>query len=155
MSKRTFRILAAGALGVALAFVVPSISHNTAIAAPEHKHGESEKHKLGKMKVGTVEVSVITIGEVEAGGHVDFDIKVFTPPAEPKALRVWIGTQDAAGSTKADGKKDFVKEGSYFYKGEVQVPKTIPAGAKLWVEIETDSGTQSAGWNYDVHDHKH
>ena len=156
MRTRTIRLIAAGILGTAIAFAVPSITpNNTALAAPEHKHGEGEKHKLGKNKVGDVEVSVITIGEVEAGGHVDFSIKIFTT-AEPKALRVWIGTESGEGSKKADGKKGDANQTGILYSGEVDVPKPIPAGSKVWVEIETDKGTNKASWSYDTHEgHKH
>ena len=152
MRTRTIRLIAASALGVALAFVVPSVSNNV-VAAPEHKHG-NEKHKLGKNKIGDVEVSVITTGEVEPGAHVDFSIKVFTLN-EPKALRVWIGTESAEGSKKAEGKKGSTDAKGILYTGEVDAPKPIPAGSLLWVELETDKGTQKASWNYDVHDHKH
>lgn len=150
--RRPIRILLAAVVGVGAAFVVPSISSSTAVVAAEQ--GKDEMHKLGRQKVGTVEVSVITFGEVEPGAKVRFSIKIFDTN-EPKAMRVWIGTQDAAGSTRAEGKKESTAPNGILYAGEVQAPKPIPEGAKLWVELETAAGTHSAGWNYDVHDHKH
>lgn len=115
-----------------------------------HKHGEAEKHKLGRKEIGGYTVSVILIGEVEAGKHADFDIKLIDAKTDPKALRVWVGVEDAKGSKKADGTK-----GTATYTGEVDVPNPIPEKAKLWVEIEADSGVSKAAFDYDKHDHKH
>lgn len=115
-----------------------------------HKHGEVEKHKLGRKEIGGYTVSVILLGEVEAGKHVDFDIKLVDAKTDPKALRVWVGVEDAKGSKKADATK-----GTATYTGEVDVPSTIPEKAKLWVEIETSSGVSKAAFDYDTHDHKH
>lgn len=115
-----------------------------------HKHEEKEKHKLGRKEIGGYTVSVILIGEVEAGKHVDFDIKLVDAKTDPKALRVWVGVEDAKGSKKADGAK-----GTATYTGEVDVPSPIPEKAKLWVEIETANGVSKAAFDYDTHDHKH
>ena len=128
---------------VLAALIVPAL----VVASPGHS---AEKHKLGRKPIGEYTVSVIVIGEVEAGGHVDFDIKLIDAKTDPSALRVWIGTEDATGSTKAVGKK-----GKTTYAGEVNVPKPIPAGAKLWVELDTPEGTKRNAWDYDEHGHKH
>ena len=115
-----------------------------------HQHGKGEKHKLGRQTIGDYTVSVILVGEVEPGEHVDFDIKLIDAKADPKALRVWIGAADASGSTKADGTK-----GKTTYTGEVDVPKPLPEGARLWVELETDAGVKSGSFEIEKHDHKH
>lgn len=113
-------------------------------------HGELEKHKLGRKVIGGYTVSVILMGEVEAGKHFDFDIKLIDAKADPKALRVWVGVEDATGSKKADGKK-----GTATFTGEVDVPNPLPEKAKLWVEIETDTGISKGSFEYDTHGHKH
>lgn len=120
------------------------------LALAQHKHGPDEKHKLGKKPIGDVTVSVIVIGEVEAGKPVQFDIKLYDVKAEPKAIRVWIGTEDGKGSTKAEGKKETTT-----YKGKVDVPSSIPQGAMLWVELETAEGTKSNSWDFSEKGHKH
>ena len=120
-----------------------------AMAGEGHKHGK-EKHKLGRQAIGEYTVSVILIGEAEPGEHVDFDIKLIDAKSDPKALRVWIGSQDGAGSTKATGTK-----GKTTYTGEVDVPKPLPEGSKLWVELETDAGVKTGSFDIDKHDHKH
>jgi hypothetical protein len=120
-----------------------------AAAEPAHDHGQT--HKLGRKVIAGYTVSVILLGEVEPGGHVDFDIKLIGATSDPKALRVWVGTEDAKGSEKAQGKK-----GKATYVGEVNVPKPLPDGSKLWVELETDTGTASGSYEFEKHDdHKH
>ena len=121
-----------------------------ALFAQEHKHGKDEKHKLGKKPIGDYTVSVIVIGEAEAGERVKFDIKLYDGKSDPKALRVWIGTEDGKGSTKVPGTKETTT-----YKGEIEVPKPMPAGGKLWVELETESGVKSGSWDLEEHGHKH
>ena len=138
------------ASAIAAVLLTTVIAVAAAAAAQDHKHGKGEKHKLGRKVIGDYTVSVITIGEVEPGGHVDFDIKLIEAKTDPKALRVWIGSEDGAGAQKAEGKK-----GKTTYAGEVNVPKTLPKGAKLWVELETDAGVKSGWYDYDKHDHKH
>ena len=51
----------------------------------QEKHGPDEKHKLGRKPVGDYTVSVILIGEVEAGKPVTFDIKLIDAKSDPKA----------------------------------------------------------------------
>jgi hypothetical protein len=141
---------ACAAITVAFAIFVASVA-TTPVAAQEQKHGKDEKHKLGRKAVGDYLVSVIVIGEVEAGGQVNFDIKLVDAKSDPKALRMWIGDADAKGSEKAAGKK-----GTVTYAGQVNVPQPLPADAKLWVELETDRGTKVGSFELEKHDdHKH
>ena len=143
--------LAASLIGSGLV-ATPLHLGTTALHAAEegHKHGKGEKHKLGRQTIGNYTVSVILIGEVEPGEHVDFDIKLIDAKTDPKALRVWIGTADAAGSEKATGTK-----GATTYTGEVNAPKPLPAGSKLWVELETEDGTKSGSFAIEESGHKH
>ncbi len=130
------------------AYAVPAAP--VKMAEEPHKHAEGEKHKLGRKTIAGYTVSVILVGEVEAGKHVDFDIKLIDAKNDPKALRVWVGLEDAKGAKKTDGVK-----GTATYTGEVDVPKPIPEKAKIWVEIETDAGVSKDWFEYDTHDHKH
>lgn len=115
-----------------------------------HQHGKDEIHKLGRKKIGDYTVSVIMIGEAEAGAKVKFDIKLIDAKADPKSLHVWIGAEDA----KDDAKTKLTK-GEKTYAGEVTVPSPLPAGAKVWVEVETDAGKSRGAFETDTHDHKH
>jgi hypothetical protein len=149
MHKSLFLTVLTVAVAAVTTTFIPVASQAVA-AEPEHKHGTKRKHKLGRQPIGAYTVSVILIGEVEPGEHVDFDIKLIDAKSDPKALRVWIGTQDAAGSMKATGTK--VKT---TYTGEVTAPSPMPKDAKLWVELETEEGTKSGSFEMEKHNHKH
>lgn len=60
------------------------------------------------------------------------------------AVRFWIGTQDAVGSMKAKSEIENPAEPNRWHT-HADVPDPIPAGSKLWVEIETDAGTKVTG----------
>ena len=128
---------------IGAAFELPA-----AMAADEgHKHGEGEKHKLGRQKIGDYAVSVIMIGEAVPGKEAEFDIKLIDAKSDPKALRVWIGTEESKEKATA-------KKGEKTYDADAKVPSPLPKGAKVWVEIETEEGT--AKGSYAMEDgHKH
>lgn len=125
--------------------------HATGEAHDEHEghdHAEGEGHddhgatvELGTGTIGAFQVKASRDGEVAEGGEAAVDLWV-TPaaPARVGAVRAWIGLEDAKGSIKA--KLDLEKDN---YHGHVEVPKPIPAGSKLWVEIEDDKGARATG----------
>ena len=118
------------------------------LADEAHKHGEGEKHKLGRQKIGNYTVSVILIGEAEAGKEAELDIKLIDAKEEPKALRAWIGKEDGADKAIATKKKTT-------YDADVKVPSPLPKDAKVWIEIETAAGTEKGSFAIeDKHDHK-
>jgi len=114
----------------------------------DHDHAEGEGHddhgatvELGTGTIGAFQVRASRDGEVEAGGEAAVDLWV-TPTASAKigAVRAWIGLEDAKGSIKA--KMDLEKDN---YHSHVEVPTPMPAGSKLWVEIEDDKGVKATG----------
>lgn len=124
---------------------------SAAMAEEGHKHGEGEKHKLGRQKIGNYTVSVIMIGEAKPGAEVEFDIKLIDATSDPKSLRVWIGAEDGKGSEKTEAKK-----GEKTYDADVKVPSPLPEGAKVWVEVESDGVTARGSYALEEkHDHKH
>ena len=81
-------------------------------------------------------------GVIKAGG--DAPIDVWVDPAAgtaPKVVgvRFWIGTQDAKGSVKAKAEIEDPKDPNRWHV-HADVPDPMPAGTKLWVEIEDDKG---------------
>lgn len=81
-------------------------------------------------------------GVIKAGG--DAPIDVWVDPAATTApkvvgVRFWIGTQDAKGSVKAKAEIEDPKDPNRWHV-HAEVPDPMPAGAKLWVEIEDDKG---------------
>lgn len=136
---------------VSVVFIVPlivtAVAFSPAMAGPgEHS---SEKHKLGRQKIGDYTVSVIMIGEPEAGHTVDFDIKLFDNEKDPTALRVWIGAEDAKGSDVVELKKKTTT-----FVGTAKSPDPLPKDWKVWVELQTESGAAKGSYKLE-HDHKH
>lgn len=107
-----------------------------------HDHGDGHNHgeevALGSQTIGAFTVKVARDGAVTAGKEASFDVSV--EGGKPSAIRVWIGAQDAAGAVKS--KAEAGKEGWHVH---AEAPSPIPAGAKLWVEVENDKGESAVG----------
>lgn len=71
---------------------------------------------------------------VKPGGEGAFDVTI--TGGKPKAVRFWVGTEEAKGSVKA--KAD--EETTDTWHTHVEVPDPLPAGSKLWVEVEPPTG---------------
>ncbi|MGQ0627040.1 MAG: hypothetical protein ACT4PL_02940 [Phycisphaerales bacterium] len=107
----------------------------------DHAHGDGHDHHddhgpataLGEQSVGGFTVKASRDGALTPGGDAPIDIWVTT--GKPATLRAWIGTDDAKGSMKA--KLDIEKDA---YHGHVEIPKPLPAGSRLHVELENDKG---------------
>lgn len=120
---------------------------NAESSKPAAGHG-GEIIELGTTKIGDLTVRASRDqGEVKAGGDAPIDVWVTTAdgkPATVKAVRFWIGTEDAKGSIKAKAEIEVPAETNHWHT-HAEVPSPLPAGAKLWVEIETSDGTKSTG----------
>ena len=136
-------------LGFASLDQTPVSTATVLLAEDGQQHGKNEIQKLGRKKIGDYTVSVVMIGEAEAGAKAKFDIKLIDAKTDPKALRVWIGKEDV----KAEGKLEATK-GENTYTAEVPVPAELST-AVVWVEIETEAGTSRASYLLQQHDHKH
>ena len=111
-------------------------------------HHGGPRHELGKQTVAGNVVSVTQIGDaVVAGKAVTFEIKVNPEAggstAKPKAVRAWVGNEKAEGSVKANAPWR-----EKFYDADLEVPATLPAGSKLWVEVENDAGKHRASFDF-------
>jgi hypothetical protein len=116
---------------------------------------KAESNKLGKQKIGEYVASTIMRGDPHLTKTVEMDVKLYDADGktastkDPKAVRVWIGTESA----KADQKVEMKKAKTYL--ATVNVPQPLDdKTAKVWVEIDTDAGTNRAGFSME-HDHKH
>ena len=109
-----------------------------------------EKHDLGTRQAGGYSLKATQIGEVEPGGETVFEIVPSGGAAKPTAMRVWVGTETAEGSTKARA-----EAGDADYHAHVEIPAKLPPGSKLWVELETASGRPKASFDIGQHDHDH
>lgn len=104
-----------------------------------HAHGDGHDHgpvtQLGEQTVGGYAVKASRDGGITPGSDAPIDVWVTGGAARISAVRFWIGTQDAKGSVKA--KAELEKDN---WHSHVEIPKPMPQGGKLWVEIETDKG---------------
>ena len=86
---------------------------------------------LGSVKLGEFDVQVAHAGTVEAGKVLAVDVSFAKGKALP-TVRAWVGIESGVGSMKAK----LAKEGEDKLHGHVAVPKPMPEGAKLWLELE-------------------
>ena len=111
----------------------PAASHHGAII------------ELGNATIGTFSVRASRDqGEIKPGGDAPIDVWVTASSVKVVAVRFWIGTQDAKGSIKAKADIEDPKEPNHWHT-HAEVPNPMPAESKLWVEIEAEGGTKTAG----------
>lgn len=70
-------------------------------------------------------------------GHYNFFVKSGGPV---KAIRVWVGPEDPTGLmvVKTEIENDY-------NHGHLEIPKPLPADAKLWMEVEAPDGKTYKG----------
>jgi hypothetical protein len=114
-----------------------------------HSHGGEKAVVLGTTTIGDF-LAIAARGEAkfEAGKEAAVTVSVSAAPgktASAKAVRFWVGAQDAKGSVKAKGEIADAKKAPNDWHQHADVPKPLPEGAKLWVEIEDEKGAPSTG----------
>lgn len=120
-----------------------------------HEHGPGETHDhghggeviaLGEQTIGRIQARATRDGgPVVAGKDAPIDVTVTpTGTGTVRAVRFWIGTQDAKGSVKARAQIEDPKEPNRWHT-HAEVPNPLPAGSMLWVEIEDEAGATSVG----------
>lgn len=116
-------------------------------AGHDHGHGGAVV-ALGEQTIGGFTAKVTRDeGKVEAGKEAAFDADIKPAAgstAKVSAVRFWVGTEDAKGSVKAKADIEDTKNPTVYHT-HVEVPSPMPAGSKLWVEIEDDKGAKSTG----------
>jgi hypothetical protein len=115
--------------------------------APSDAGGHGKPLPLGTATAGPFQL-VATRDDVpfKAGGEAPIDVRITTTDAAQKvsAVRFWIGAADAKGSVKAKADVEDPKEPDRFHT-HVEIPDPLPAGARLYVEIETSAGAKHVG----------
>ncbi|MFM1870943.1 MAG: hypothetical protein RL398_365 [Planctomycetota bacterium] len=148
-AQRTVSILAGVCLALAACGgetkTAPLEPTKPAATTPEMgAHNHDDARELGSIKFGDADVVVALLSKIEAGGQADIDVEFPAAAKMPEVIRGWIGVESAEGSRKAK----FHKEGDRGMHGHCEVPKTIPAGSKVWIEIEADGKTTTASFAY-------
>lgn len=109
--------------------------HDHAAAHDSHAHGVVIE--LGETEAGGFRIKASRDGDVKAGADTPIDVWVNGGKAG-NAVRFWIGTEDAKGSVKAKAEVEVDH-----WHTHAEVPDPMPAGTKLWVEIEGDDGAKA------------
>jgi hypothetical protein len=94
-------------------------------------------HPLGTVTIGAHTFAVTQEGEVVADHEAAFDLEFPAGKELPGTVRAWIGIESGQGSRKGL----LAKETERIVHGHVEVPKVIPEGSKVWIEIEANGAT--------------
>src|SRR5829696_3151050 len=87
---------------------------------------------LGEKTVGSLKLVATMDAPVKAAGGGDGAFDVVITGGKPKAVRFWVGTEDAKGSVKAKAEEETTDN----WHTHAEVPSPLPAGSKFWVEVE-------------------
>lgn len=117
----------------------PSTSGGTGTTTP-HDDEHGERKPLGNLTIGAHTFAVIQSGTIEAGQQGNLDLEFPAGKPVPGTVRAWVGIESGVGSMKAK----LGPEGDRGVHGHLAVPKPIPAGSMIWIEIE-DGATTARG----------
>lgn len=106
-------------------------------AKPNEGHEHGTTTELGEQESGGFKVKASRDGSVKAGADAAIDVWVNGGKAG-NAVRFWIGTEDAKGSIKAKAEVEVDH-----WHTHAEVPNPLPAGSKLWVEVDGDGGAKA------------
>lgn len=81
-------------------------------------------------------------GEIKAGGDAPIDVWLTGGDiSKVTVVRFWIGTEQGDNFVKAKADIEIPSEPNHWHT-HAEVPDPMPAGSKLWVEIEVDGQKQ-------------
>ncbi len=99
-------------------------------------HGATTQ--LGERAAGGFTIRASRDGGIKPGGEAPIDVWVTGGSGRIAAVRFWIGAEDAKGSVKA--RASLEKDNWHTH---VEVPRPLPDGSRLWVEVETEAGERT------------
>ena len=106
-------------------------SQPAAAAAAPHNHLPLGEKTVGSLKlVATMDAPVKAAG----GGEGAFDVVI--TGGKPKAVRFWVGTEDAKGSVKAKAEEETTDN----WHTHAEVPQPLPPNSRFWVEVAPPTG---------------
>jgi hypothetical protein len=146
-------VLLASLLALAVACKAEPAPPKAPPAAPKtpetHAHDDAGGHKMIELGSGTVGPFSLRAsrdeGPVKAGGDSPIDVWVTGAP-KVSAVRFWIGTEDAKGSVKALAEIEKPEEPNRWHT-HVEIPDPMPAGSRLWVEVEAEGKKSVASFD--------
>lgn len=105
-------------------------------------HGDDhhgEPHPLGKLTAHGVTFEVVQLGHIEAGHEGSAELVFASGKERISTVRAWIGVESGEGSMKGS----WGLEDENRMHGHIEVPDPIPAGSKLWIELDKDDKTET------------
>lgn len=105
-----------------------------ASSAPATAGAEHARLPIGETTQAGLKLVATMDAPVKPGGEGAFDVVI--TGGKPKAVRFWVGTEDAKGSVKARAEEETPNN----WHTHAEVPDPLPAGSKLWVEVEPPTG---------------
>lgn len=112
-------------------------------AADGHAHDHDAAVALGSLSLAGYTVAVKGEGAAEPGSEWHAYVQLTPAAPAPKAVRLWVGIDSGRGSAKTRGEAQSTTPGAY--AAHVDIPKPLPAGAQVWVSIETTTGETVQG----------
>jgi hypothetical protein len=105
-----------------------------------HDHDKSfEVADLGVVTLAGFTYTVTQTSALKPGEEVDITLTQAAGNGDPWAIRLWVGIESAQGSVKTRTHRHGAK-----IEAHIEVPDPLPAGAQLWIEVETDAGKMQA-----------
>jgi hypothetical protein len=98
--------------------------------------GQHNRIPLGETTVGSLKLVATMHAPVKAAGGGEGAFDVVITGGKPKAVRFWVGTEDAKGSVKAKAEEETTDN----WHTHAEVPSPLPPNSKFWVEVEPASG---------------
>ena len=102
--------------------------------APTTTAAEHGRIPIGQTSQGGLKLVATQDAPVKPGGEGAFDVVI--TGGKPKAVRFWVGAESGEGSVKAKAEEETPDH----WHTHVEVPDALPAGSKLWVEVEPQTG---------------
>jgi len=107
---------------------------SAAAPAPTTAGGKHARLPIGETTQAGLKLVATMDAPVKPGGEGAFDVVI--TGGKPKAVRFWVGTEDAKGSVKAKAEEETTDN----WHTHAEVPDPLPAGSKFWVEVEPSTG---------------
>jgi hypothetical protein len=170
MIKHTFGLAIAIVLATSLVTgckqETPSTAGSTAKTSGDtHVHDDGTVHTDAPPAAGhggpVIELGSTTIGqftvrasrdqgEIKAGGDAPIDVWLTGGDiSKVAAVRFWIGTDQGDNFVKAKADIEIPSEPNHWHT-HAEVPDPMPAGGKLWVEIETGGQKQVGSFDLKI-----
>jgi hypothetical protein len=106
-----------------------------------HSHGPVVA--LGSVEIGPHTIKVASSGALVPGGAWHVELAMAPAQAKPKAIRLWVGSENGRGSVKARAASEPGHPGAY--NTHVLIPEPLTTNSRLWIALEASDGTTTRG----------